>query len=1071
MPDKALLDRRHTVPFLCLPHLLEHHAKRIPDALAILAPGRIPLTYGHLYQHIEQTRHRLRAMGIGRHDRIVVALPNGPEVAVAILAVATSAVCAPLNPAFQADELERYFADLRPRALISQAGIDTPARRVALSRAVRVIELSPALDAEAGLFTLIGRREHAPAEKSARPNDVAVLLLTSGTTARPKIVPQTQANICTSAYSSAAVWALSESDRCVNMLPLFHGHGLHNTLMASLAAGASVVCTRGWDVNNFFGWVTAFRPTWFSAVPTIHQAILAEARQNRERIRTCRLRFVRSGSAPLKNHVLEELESVFEAPVIEYYAMTETTSTPIACNPLPPGRRKAGSAGLPASLDVAVMHEGGDIVGARQTGEIAVRGPGVMPGYDGDPIATRAAFAGDWLKTGDLGFFDEDGYLFLVGRSRETINRGGEKITPGEIDEVLLEHPAVAEAATFPAPHPTLGEDVATAIVLRPRAKVTAKEIRQFATARLADFKIPRQILFVKEVPKGPTGKLQRFMLAEKLGLASNVSAPHASVTPRTSVQKVFAGLWAELLGLDHVGIDDDFFVSGGDSLLAAQLLARTYETFRIEIDVSRFFEGPTVAEIARHIEELKHASHAPLRPPTIVHVPRENGVAPASIAQERFWNLQRALPNLPFFNILYALRLTPSLDPAVLERSINEIVRRHETLRTALTVVDGQCVQIIAPHLIVPLAVDDLRALRRSEKETFTDKIVQEEVVRAFNLEKAPLIRARLLRLTRRKQLLLISTHQVICDGWSLGVFIEELVTLHDAFSAQQEPTLAPLAIQYADFAHWQRHWRSHLEIVAQLAYWREQLRGPLPSMRLAASPAKRPISNLRTARRAWALPASLAEAAKDLGHQEGGTLFMALVAALKILLHHYLGQDDIRVATNVANRNRPGTERLIGPVVNTVILRTNLAGDPSAREVMRRVRATTLAAFANQDLPIEHLAEILDRERKLEPAELSNIMILLQNTTLRPLRGAASKLIFEEASANMLMPLVTITTFDIIIMLREGSDGLMGTCAYKPHLFAAKTIDRLLCHYRQVLELVVARPERPVSAIHLVQ
>src|SRR5262245_51140776 len=325
MRDQSFADGRPAIPLSSVPHLLEHQARRIPDAPAILAPGRAPLTYSHLHQQIKNTGHALRAMGIGRHDRIVVALPNGPEVAVAILAAASNAVCVPMNPAYQADELERYFVHLRPRALITQAGDDSPARRVALSRGVRVIELSGAGDAEAGIFTLIGDREDVRSDELVSPGHVAVLLLTSGTTARPKIVPQTHANICASAYSSVAAWALSETDRCINMLPLFHGHGLHNTVMASLAAGASVVCTSGWDSNSFFAWLTEFKPTWYSAVSTIHQAVLAQARNNHERLADCRLRFIRSGSAPLPSRVLMELESTFEAPVIEYYALTETT--------------------------------------------------------------------------------------------------------------------------------------------------------------------------------------------------------------------------------------------------------------------------------------------------------------------------------------------------------------------------------------------------------------------------------------------------------------------------------------------------------------------------------------------------------------------------------------------------------------------------------------------------------------------------------------------------------------------------------------------------------------------------
>jgi acyl-CoA synthetase (AMP-forming)/AMP-acid ligase II len=1069
MRDKSFIHGRSPIPFSCLPHLLESHAKRIPSAPAILAPGRFPLTYSRLYQHVETTGHRLRAMGIGRHDRIVVMLPNGPEMAVAILATAASAVCAPMNPAYQADELDRYFADLRPRALITLAGDNSPARGVALSRGIRVIELSAALDAAAGLFTLTGEREDTPPDDPVEPGDVAVLLLTSGTTARPKIVPQTHANICASAFSSVAAWALRETDRCINMLPLFHGHGLHNTLMASLAAGASVVCTRGWDADSFFGWLTEFQPTWYSGVSTIHQAILAQARHDHARLAACRLRFIRSGSAPLPSHVLMELESTFEAPVIEYCAMTETTSAPIACNPLPPGRRKAGSAGVPVGLDVAIMDEGGDLLPNGHTGEIVVRGPGVMPGYDGDPIATKAAFVGDWFKTGDLGFFDEDGYLFLVGRVREIINRGGEKITPQEVDQVLLRHPAVVEAVTFAVPHATLGEDVAAAIVLRPGGAATPKGIRQFAVGRIAEFKIPRQVLIVDKIPKGPTGKVQRIGLAAKLGLRADAALPGTFVAPRTPLEKSLAKRWTEILQLKQIGIHDDFFASGGDSLLATHVLAHIYDITNIELGASRFFQAPTVAEVAHHLEEVIQAGEALRVSSTLVRPARKNGPMPASAAQEHLCQLHHALPGMPFFNIIYALRTMSPCDPAVLERSINEIVRRHAILRTTFAVIDGRYVQVIAPQLTVPLAFDDLHALPESKRQTVGRQLLQNELLHSFDLARGPLFRARLIRLAEQEHLLVFSTHQVLSDGWSDGVLANELAVLYDAFSSGAASPLAPLPIQFADFASWQRSWQSHPDMIAQLAYWRKQLRDPLPVVKLAKQ--RRPIRTidaLRTARRDWFMPAALSQAAQHFSQREGATLFMALVATLKVLLHRNLAQDDLRVATLVANRNRPGTQGLIGPLANTVILRTSLAGDPNPLEVMRRVRATTLAAYAHQDLPFEEVVENLNRERSDSPLALSEVMITLHNASLRPIIGHHA-LALEEANPGMPMPLVTITPADVIFMLHESAHGLAGHCVYKPHLFSARAINRLLRDFEGVLEQMVAQPERPISTIRM--
>jgi len=312
---------------------------------------------------------------------------------------------------------------------------------------------------------------------------------------------------------------------------------------------------------------------------------------------------------------------------------------------------------------------------------------------------------------------------------------------------------------------------------------------------------------------------------------------------------------------------------------------------------------------------------------------------------------------------------------------------------------------------------------------------------------------------------------HRVICDGWSLGVFVEELAALYDAFSDGRPTPLAPLPIQYADFARWQRQWQSHPDVVEQLAYWRERLHDPLPVMKLpAARPrASRTIDGLRTARREVALPASLSEAARRFAQEEGGTLFMALVAAFKTLLHRYAAENDLRVATLVANRNRAATERLIGPLANTVILRTNLDGDPAPREVMRRVRAATLAAFAHQDLPFEELVATLERERGLERASLAQAMIWLENAALRPMASSGRQLAFEEAVPGMLLPLVNITAFDVVLMLRESAQGLVGTCVYRPQLFSAKTIDRLVHDFQKVLEQMVAQPQRPISAIRL--
>ena len=623
----------------------------------------------------------------------------------------------------------------------------------------------------------------------------------------------------------------------------------------------------------------------------------------------------------------------------------------------------------------------------------------------------------------------------------------------------------MAEAVTFAVPHPTLGEDVAAAVVLRPNADATPKDIRQFVTGRLADFKVPRQVLIVAQLPKGSTGKVQRIGLAEKLGLGRAASRTFAA--PRTPLENILAGIWADVLRLEQVGIHDDFFALGGDSLLAAHVLTSIHDAMRLEVGVVSLFDAPTVAEMAEYLETLIKAGRA--GQPEIARVSRDEPLS-ASPAQERLWTLQQAVPELPFFNILYALRITSPLDAALLERSLNEIVRRHEILRTTIDVADGRKIQVIAPRLTVPLAIDDLRKLPPAKSEAAALRLIQAELLHCFDLARGPLIRARIVRLFEDEHLLLVTMHQMIADGGSLGAMAEELAALYEACSTGNASPLPPLPLQYADFAAWQRAWTSHPDVAAQLGYWREQLRGPLPVLKLGGARPRRADSEL-TAQRDIALPASLTESVKQFSRREGGTLFMALVASLKTLLHRYAHEDDLRLATNVANRNRAGSEGLIGPLANTVILRTSLAGDPTAREVMRRVRATTLKAYAHQDLPFEVVAETLARERGLDPAQLAQVMILLHNAALRPETSTGRALAFEEADPGMPMPLVTTTTYDVIVGLRETAQGLVGSCIYKPHLFGSKWIDRLLADFQRILEQMVSEPERRISTIRFVR
>ena len=497
------------------------------EAIAIAGHDAPPLTYAALRALVDRTAASLNDLGVGRGDRVAIVLPNGPGMATAFLCVAATAAAAPLNPAYRQDEFEFYLGDLNAKALIVEAGSESPALQAAQKLGVGLITLMPEPEAGAGAFRLCGDpvdalaervgRGHRPRLHQAEAHDVALILHTSGTTSRPKIVPLTGANIWTSAHNIALSLELSERDRALNVMPLFHIHGLIAGLAAPLSRGGAIFCTAGFNALKFFAEMEEAKPTWYTAVPTMHQALLTRAGRNKEIIARHPLRFVRSSSASLPPKVIGELEAAFQAPVIEAYGMTEAAHQ-MASNPLN-GVRKPGSVGLAAGPEIAVMDEAGRLLGPGAIGEVVIRGDNVTLGYENHPKANAEAFVNGWFRTGDQGVIDEEGYLTLTGRLKEIINRGGEKISPREVDEVLMDHPAVLQAVTFSVPHPMLGEDVAAAVVLREGMAATEQELGGFLSGRLAAFKTPRKILFLAEIPKGATGKLQRIGLAQKLGL------------------------------------------------------------------------------------------------------------------------------------------------------------------------------------------------------------------------------------------------------------------------------------------------------------------------------------------------------------------------------------------------------------------------------------------------------------------------------------------------------------------------------------------------------------------------
>ena len=497
--------------------------KKNNDLKALGAPDRQWSTYGDLKKLTAYVSSRLRSYGIAVADRVAIVLPNGPEMASAFITMAQSCTTAPLNPNYREEEYLFYLKDLNAKALVVLQDYNGPALAAANHLNISVIKVSVNPEHLAGEFELLGEINNSViSQRLPTPQDVALILHTSGTTSKPKIVPLLHSNIVSSAENIKSSLSLSEDDLCMNIMPLFHIHGLIAALSASIAAGGSVWCSPGFDALKFFRWLDDASPSWFTAVPTMHQAILARSKRNKDTIEKNKLRFLRSSSASLPSQVMKELERVFSAPIIEGYGMTEATHQ-MASNPLPPLVQKPGSVGREAGPKIRIAHELENHL-IDGTGEVVISGPNVTPGYENNFEANKKSFfyfEGErWFRTGDQGAFDRDGYLSLTGRLKEIINRGGEKISPLEVDEVLMDHPSVAQVVTFAVPHEKLGEDVAAALVLEEGSEVTESDIRAFASDRMVEFKVPKQIVILSEIPKGATGKLQRIGLAKKLGLA-----------------------------------------------------------------------------------------------------------------------------------------------------------------------------------------------------------------------------------------------------------------------------------------------------------------------------------------------------------------------------------------------------------------------------------------------------------------------------------------------------------------------------------------------------------------------
>ena len=1049
--------------------LISRHARERPSAPAILSADSGPLTYAALHRVVVSTAATLRQRGVRREDRVAVVLPGGPELCVALVSVAAGAVCVPLNPQLADTDWGTRMREVDVRALVTRTRTNPMAEQAARDLGIPIITPSRLPEAGAGAFSWDGATRRPPAaERFAGLDDDAFILHTSGTTSRPKAVPLTHSNVVHAAAETVRSLGLTPDDRLLGVLPLYHAHGLISGLISTLVAGASIVPMHRFSADSFFEHLHEFQPSWYTAVPAIHQAVVAEARRAEITLNDHSLRLIRSASAPLTDWQHGELERLFGVPVIEAYGMTETASQ-ITSNPLPPGKPKPGSAGLPTGISLAILDNEGRALDAGKTGEIALRGPNVTRCPEGLAAEKTAIREGEWFLTGDMGFRDDHGYLFITGRAKDLINRGGEKIAPKRVEGVLLLNPAIAEAVVFPVPSSRLGEDVGAAVVLREGARLTARDIRKITleSGRLSLSELPRRIVIVSEIPRNPSGKVQRHLMADRLNLTGRPERPSSrgriEGTRPCSVERTVAEIWKDVLSIGDVGVEDDFFALGGDSLLAVQVAIRVSETLGVMLSLRDLFEAPTVVELSRLIADRRQSG----RDEFLLQKsnPEASIQAPVSFGQEQILNVEANLRGYPIYMVPFAYRLDGAFDHDAFERSVKALIAKHETLRVVFKRIGAHWRSIPSGAVNIKVPVEDWRIVPDAHRAAFIESLLDDEVWAVFDLTRAAPFRLRLIRFSEQHHVLIIVIHHIIMDAWTMKNLLEDLFRCYAVFRRGERLSTIRPEFQFSDYARWQRTWCGGGEAARQLDYWRHALHGAGPTFGTDGPPEQTGAS-FATERVPVRLSRRLVEGLTELARRESTTLLVLLLTGLKAHLGSTLGKWDSCVAVPMANRSRPNTREMLGLIENTVVVRAAFSPEMPFLLAAARLRDALLDAHARQELPYELMVKRLVDENVISRGVSSEIYFSLldhyePSLKVRDLEVSRMELSLDK---NSILPL---NDGKMMFLLKQTVDGIVGSLIFKTAHLSASDVQKFMSGYTRALSAALDEPERPLAKL----
>ncbi|HUC10576.1 MAG TPA: amino acid adenylation domain-containing protein [Stellaceae bacterium] len=1052
----------------CIQQLFEYKAAETPAAIALVFQDQ-QLTYAELNSRANRLAGHLIALGVRPDARVAVAVERSLEMVVALLAtLKAGGAYVPLDPAYPAERLAFMIADSAPHVLLTQQAV--------LPGLGELPDTLPvlALDASAPAWAALPDTNPQPATLGLTSANLAYVIYTSGSTGTPKGVMVEHANVVRLFASTASLFQFNADD----VWTLFHSYAFDFSvweLWGALLYGGRLIVIPHFlarSPRDFYHLLCEQGVSVLNQTPSAFRQLMA-AQAETPQVQH-RLRHVIFGGEALEIASLKAWYARNDASktnLVNMYGITETTvhATYRVLQPHDTQSRYGSPIGVPlADLRIYLLDKHGAPAPLGVAGEIYVAGAGVARGYMNrpeltaerfltDPFAVEAGTAGRRMyRTGDLGRRLADGTIEFLGRNDHQVKIRGFRIEVGEIEARLLDYPGMDEVVVLAREdHP--GEK-RLAAYFTGAPEVTAADLRRHLALALPDYMMPAAYVRLDALPLTPNGKLDRGALPAP-GESAFDKPGYAA--PEGPVETALAAIWAGLLRIQGVGRHDNFFELGGHSLMAIQMVSRIRDRCGCELTVREVFESPTIAGMAAHLDLRQKNTKSTSRPPPIYRL-EHDGPLPLSLAQERLWFLDQLEPGNAFYNIPFAFRCTGHLDIPALERTINEVIRRHASLRTTFSEIDGKPFQKIHENFDIALARQTLSHLEADRREAEARRLALAEALKPFCLKSGPLVRATLIEMAPRDYALLLTIHHIVADGWSIGVLVRELSQIYPALVRGEPSPLPDLAIQFADFAVWQRAWLDGEKLQAEIDYWIRQLQGAPQVVEIPADFPRPAVQTFRGDTSSFHLPRAATDRLKLLSEAADASLFMMLLAGFAALLRRYTGEDEFLIGSPIANRNQDAIEPLIGFFVNTLALRADLTGDPEFLELLRRVRQTALDAYAHPNVPFEYLVERLQPARDMRRNPLVQVSFVFQNTpfSVPQIEGLEMRQ----------MPAKTGTArFDLEVFLWEEDGGLRGEFAYGTDLFEAATIARLVGHFETLLRGVADDPHRPVSALPL--